>query len=39
MLIAALFITAKKWRQPKCPSVRNEKTNGANPCKWNTVWS
>ena len=22
MFIAALFIIAKKWKQPKCPSIR-----------------
>ena len=38
MFIAALFITAKIWKQSKCPSVGEWKKVGKKPTrKWNII--
>lgn len=36
MFIPALFIIAKTWKQPRCPSV-GEWINFATPRKWNII--
>ena len=37
MFIAALFIIAKCWNQPKCPSVNEWSKNCGTFTQWNTT--
>ena len=37
MFIEALFTVAKRWKQPKCPSVGVDQKNYGTFTQWNTM--